>query len=207
MAAIIYLTGGAKSGKSSAAEAQIIKSKLKPIAYIATQGNDSQDDEIIRSIEKHQTSRPSTWHTFEQYSKLDQLIQKQANNFQAYLIDCLTLWLTNHLFAFLSDDGKGEADLNIKIQSLSTAETDQLESYLRQELAQLIKAMRQSNACFWVVSNEVGAGIVPANPLARLFRNLQGMLNQQIAQAADEVYWVVSGIPVCIKGGAADNPN
>lgn len=205
MAAIIFITGGAKSGKSSTAEAQIINSRFQPVAYIATQGSDSKDDETKRSIDKHRSSRPSTWHTFEQYSKLDQLIHEETDTYQAYLIDCLTLWLTNYLFAFWSEDDHDETQFDLKIQSLSATEIDQLEKHVRLELDRLIKSMRQSNACFWVVSNEVGFGIVPVSPLARLFRNLQGMLNQQIAQAADKLYWVVSGIPVCIKGGAADH--
>jgi adenosylcobinamide kinase/adenosylcobinamide-phosphate guanylyltransferase len=126
-------------------------------------------------IEKHRRDRDKAWDTYEEPLAVAELLRKLSSRYQAVLLDCLTLWLSN-VMAHTEGD------------SVVLARSD--------ELVAAIKGF--SGSCI-VVSNEVGLGIVPDNPLARKFRDFAGTLNQKMARAADEVYFTASGIPVRIK--------
>ncbi len=172
MSKIYFITGGARSGKSAFAE-KLAKDLAGKRAYIATA--QALDPEMAAKIEKHRRDRDNVWDTYEEPLAVAELLRKLSSRYQVVLLDCLTLWLSNVM-------AHADGDVAVTARSL--------------ELAAAITDF--GGSCI-VVSNEVGLGIVPDNPLARKFRDFAGMLNQKIAQAADEVYFAASGIPVRIK--------
>ena len=163
------VTGGARSGKSAFAERLVVQSG-RPRRYIATA--EAWDDEMRDRIAQHQTNRAEGWTTIEAPLDLASALT-DARDVEAVLVDCATLWLTNHLLA--------ENDL--------TAQTKDL-----------ISALAVCPAPVIIVSNEVGWGIVPDNALARRFRDEQGRLNQRLAQNARLVVTVIAGLPLVLKG-------
>ncbi|MGF3066039.1 bifunctional adenosylcobinamide kinase/adenosylcobinamide-phosphate guanylyltransferase [Facklamia sp. P13055] len=200
MGEIIYYTGGAKSGKSRLAQEEIYRRKLQNIAYIATQANKFSDSEVKRSIEKHRLSRPKDWDTYEQAHDLDQLVKQLSNNYQIALVDCMTVWLTNILFdkwQFLANNQ--ELSFDEYVNELKGEQIQKLEDFVMEELNAFLKEIKASSTDFIIVSNELGLGLVPEYKLGRIFRNIHGLMNQEIARQANLVYWVVSGIAVNIK--------
>jgi len=173
---ITFVIGGARSGKSSFAlrEAEKISG---PKAYIATA--QALDDEMKERIRKHKDERGAGWDTLEEYLNVADLISEVSSKYGVIVLDCLTLWLSN-LLCNNPDVKKEIENLTEALKSLSLGTC---------HLSQV-----------FIVSNEVGMGIVPENKLARQFRDLAGMLNQKVAEVADEVYLVTAGIPVKIKG-------
>jgi adenosylcobinamide kinase/adenosylcobinamide-phosphate guanylyltransferase len=169
---IYFITGGARSGKSDFAE-KLANDIAGNRAYVATA--QALDAEMVVRIEGHRKRRGNAWDTYEEPLAVAELIRKLSGRYDVLLLDCLTLWLSN----IMARSDRAE-ELAGKLDELTSAFTD------------------FSGACI-VVSNEVGLGIVPDNPLARRFRDLAGMLNQQAARAADEVHFVASGIPMRIK--------
>jgi adenosylcobinamide kinase/adenosylcobinamide-phosphate guanylyltransferase len=169
---IYFITGGARSGKSAFAEKLALELAGRR-AYIATA--QALDEEMVVRIAKHRQNRGKSWDTYEEPLAVAELLRKLSGRYEVALLDCLTLWLSN---VMAHTDGDGAV--------LSRSED-------------LVKAIREFGGACIVVSNEVGLGIVPDNPLARKFRDLAGMLNQKVAQAADEVYFTAAGIPVKIK--------
>jgi adenosylcobinamide kinase/adenosylcobinamide-phosphate guanylyltransferase len=169
---IYFITGGARSGKSAFAEklANDIPGKR---AYLATA--QALDAEMVARIEHHRLRRGSAWDTYEEPLAITELLKKLSGRYEVVLLDCLTLWLSNIMARTGSNDE-------------ISGRVDELSSCLR----------NFAGACI-IVSNEVGLGIVPDNPLARRFRDLAGMTNQKIARAADEAYLLTSGIPMKIK--------
>ncbi len=175
---IVFITGGARSGKSSFAlkEASVIPGQK---AYIATA--EALDDEMKERIDRHKKERGREWDTYEEPLDIPAVMSDIKNRYSAIVLDCLTLWLSNVL------SGTGAAEDSIR------GFTD--------ELCRLKKGAggRGQGARFFIVSNEVGMGIVPDNETARRFRDLAGLLNQGVAGIADEVYLVTAGIPLRIK--------
>lgn len=169
---IYFITGGARSGKSAFAEKLASELQGKR-AYLATA--QALDAEMVARIELHRKRRGSAWDTFEEPLAVAELIRRLSGRYDILLLDCLTLWLSNVM---------AHTDGNDAVSIRSDALVNELRDF--------------SGACI-VVSNEVGLGIVPDNPLARRFRDCAGMLNQKTAQVADEVYFTASGIPVKIK--------
>ena len=169
MKKIVFITGGARSGKSSFAlkQASCIFGKK---AYIATA--EALDEEMRKRIEDHREQRGKEWDTFEEPLMIAEVINKIGDRYETLVLDCLTLWLSNIM----------HSDLSIEA-----------------EIESLISALLSHQTSVFIVSNEVGLGIVPENEMARKFRDMAGLLNQKIAGAADEVYIVVAGIPLRIK--------
>ncbi len=167
-----FITGGARSGKSAFAErlAEGISGKR---AYIATA--QALDPEMAARIERHRKKRGSSWDTFEEPLAIAELTQKLNGRYQLVLIDCLTLWLSN----VIARTGEDEV--------------------VMQRSEELTGALRDFAGVRIIVSNEVGLGIVPDNPMARRFRDLAGIINQRMAQAADEAFFVAAGMPLKIK--------
>lgn len=161
--------GGARSGKSALAEKFLAGGEGVPV-YLATAT--VGDDEMHARITRHRTDRGSGWQTIEVPLDLAGAIGALPPNSRA-LIDCATLWLSNHLLAGSDLDGEVDA---------------------------LLAAVRLSRSTLVVVSNEVGWGIVPATSLGREFRDAQGRLNQRLAEAADLVVGVMAGLPFSLKG-------
>lgn len=166
---LTLVIGGARSGKSSLAEGLVTRAGLKR-HYIATA--EAWDDEMRDRIARHQADRGADWHTWNAPRDVASVLSAIPAG-QVALLDCATLWLTNHL--------------------LSDADIAQLSR-------NLIAALRACASPVVVVSNETGWGIVPENALARAFRDHQGRLNQDIAAQADLVVAVMAGLPMVLKG-------
>jgi adenosylcobinamide kinase/adenosylcobinamide-phosphate guanylyltransferase len=177
MSQTIFITGGARSGKSSFAE-QTAHNFGAPLCYLATA--QPLDDEMGRRIEKHQQRRGDAWHTIEEPLQLAQALAENDGRFNAILVDCLTLWLTNLL---LLDEEPGNDS----------------EEWIMGKVQHLAATLRNIKTPVIIVTNEVGMGIVPENRLARMFRDIAGQANQIIAAAADEAWLVASGIPLKLK--------
>lgn len=181
MGKIILITGGARSGKSSFAESYVAKCG-KHIAYIAT--SQIYDDEMAYRVKLHRNRRPSSWETFEAPFNAHEAIAKAFINHDTILFDCITLYLSNYICA----------------KETENFSLDELSQGTHKMIDKLIQAVQNApdKTCVFV-TNEVGSGIVPENELARKYRDLAGLCNQQLAKSADEVYFVVSGIPLQIK--------
>ncbi len=166
---LTLVIGGARSGKSAFAE-RLITTTDRPRRYIATA--EAWDDEMRARIAQHQRDRGAAWTTVEAPLDLAAALGL-AEADEAVLIDCATLWLTNHLLA---------------------------DHDLAAEAARLTHALVTCLAPVVIVSNETGWGIVPENALARRFRDEQGRLNQCLAAEADLVVTVIAGLPMVLKG-------
>ena len=169
---VIFVTGGAKSGKSSFALSEAAKHGGQK-AFIATA--EALDEEMKNKIEKHKGERGEGWDTYEVPLQIAETIARLTGRYRVIVLDCLTLWLSNAMHR--------DADIE-----------HEMENFLN------ILRHKKQDSHIYIVSNEVGAGIVPENKLAREFRDLAGIINQKVAGASDEVFMVVAGIPVKIKG-------
>lgn len=185
MGKLILITGGARSGKSSYAE-QLAKKLDEDILYIAT--SIPFDEEMKLRVEKHKEQRPFNWATLEEYKNFDKVLENKLKGKKGILLDCITNMVTNLLLE------KCKCEDNI-----TKDEILQVELYVQTELDKLIKIIQNSNGTFFIVTNEVGMGLVPEYPLSRLFRDVAGKANQTLAEAAEEVYFCVSGIHMKIK--------
>ena len=166
---LTLVTGGARSGKSGCAEG-LATASGRPRRYIATA--QALDAEMAARIARHRAQRGEGWITVEAPLDLAAALA-QARPEEVVLVDCLTLWLTNHLLA-----GHDLAD----------------------HAARLAGALRACAAPAICVTNEVGWGIVPADSLSRRFRDEQGRLNQRLAAEAGLVIAVLCGLPLVLKG-------
>lgn len=180
---LILVTGGARSGKSRHAEALIADSPQ--VLYLAT--SQIVDDEMAERIQHHRDSRPAHWRTAECWQHLDELITPYNDPQEAVLLECITTMVTNLLFAHGGESSPDNWDFAA------------MERMIDDEIHTLIAACQRCPSTVVLVTNEVGMGIVPENRLARHFRDIAGRVNQRLASAADEVWWVVSGIGVKIK--------
>lgn len=187
MAHIVLVTGGARSGKSSFAEKYIHEVAGKTL-YIATAI--AFDDEMKDRILKHQSVRPESWHTYEGYQHLDQVVKDRGNQYESLLLDCVTLWVTNLMFAYLQTED---------YDSLTQEEIGTVEKTIINEVQRFVEQIKRSNLAVVLVTNEIGSSLVPENKLGRIFRDIQGKINQQLGNVADEVYLVVCGQPLKIK--------
>ena len=169
MKKIILITGGQRSGKSNKAEELALSLSSNPI-YVATAH--IWDDEFRERVRKHQERRGPQWTNIEE----ELYLSRHDLSGRVAVIDCVTLWLTNFFYANYSDVNK----------SLEAAKAE-------------FDAFTQYDATYIFVTNEIGSGGVSENALQRKFTDLQGWMNQYIASKADEVIWMVSGIPVKIK--------
>ena len=169
MKRIILITGGQRSGKSSKAEEQAWSLSEYPV-YMATAH--VWDEEFRERVRRHQERRGPQWTNIEEETALS----KHDMTGRVVVIDCVTLWLTNFFFA-------NESNTDISIE-LAKAEFD---------------AFTSKDATYIFVTNEIGSGGVSDNAIQRKFTDLQGWMNQYIAQKADEVILMVAGLPVIIK--------
>lgn len=166
---IIFITGGARSGKSRYAQDLALQLSPSPV-YVATARQ--WDGDFQQRIKRHQGDRDERWTSVEEekhISRLD-LTNKVA------VIDCVTLWLTNFF-----------VDNKYNIDECLTA--------CKQEIQQL----QQQTGTFIIISNEIGMGVHAETEIGRKFTDLQGWMNQYIASVADKVVFMVSGIPMEIK--------
>lgn len=188
MGKIIYISGGARSGKSTFAEKYLeeLRSHEEKI-YIATANVYDREMEI--RVEKHRKQRGYGWRTIENYKNLSQLLKEISDEKKIILLDCITNLVTNFML---------EIDESQWV-SITKEKMHERESIIKSELENLLKTIKSNGDILIIVSNEVGMGIVPENPLARHFRDIAGRVNQYLAKESDEVYVVISGIELKLK--------
>jgi len=177
------ILGGARSGKSLLAEQRATASGLRVI-YLATA--EARDDEMARRIAHHRARRPADWGCAEETLHLAAKLRELAAPDTCLLVDCLTLWLTNLLFA---GQAAAQAEAGAAIDC----------PLLAGEVTALIERLPQLPGQIILVSNEVGWGIVPMHPVSRLFADEQGRLNQRVAAACNSVTLVAAGLPILLK--------
>ena len=193
MGYIYFLLGGARSGKSSYAE-EMAKQLSEDIAYIATA--EIIDEEMQKRIEAHKSRRPDTWATFEfensnpepgDYREiLKNIAQRKC---EVVLIDCITILLFRLIHKYRLDE------LEIIENNLEKKIEDEVAVFFKE----FLELTKRSRLKFIIVSNEVGMGVVPSYPLGRIFRDLMGTVNKQIAAVSDEVYFFIAGLRQKIK--------
>jgi adenosylcobinamide kinase / adenosylcobinamide-phosphate guanylyltransferase len=178
---LTLILGGARSGKSRLA--QRMAAQAGRVVYIATfqagSGAQPHDPEMAARIERHRADRPSSWRTVEEPLALASAVERAAQEADAVLVDCLTIWLSNLFW----EHREGS--------------TRQAEDTARAELAAIAVAAERCHVI--LVSNELGSGTVPESTVTRAFRDAQGLLNQWAAEAADEAILTVAGLPVHLK--------
>ena len=180
---IILCSGGARSGKSEFAEQLALSLKGRK-AYVAT--GQAFDDEMKDRIKKHQMRRGKEWITFEIPLYLHKNWEQIKNVSDVILIDCLTMFTSNHIFA--------HGDINTQEDS------NRIESIILEELRLLLQDINNSNDKTVIfVTNEIGLGIVPENKLARYFRDITGRVNREVASAANKMYLTISGVTIELK--------
>jgi len=173
MKKFIFISGGVRSGKSHYA-IELAKKLSRKVAYIAT--CTSPDEEMQERIKLHKNSRPANWEIVEVAKEIIPALNKLKNKHDVVIIDCLGLFISNLLSEELEN------------------------SQILSALKKLAQSISKAKGVTIVVSNEVGSGIVPDNPLARQFRDLLGIANQIMAKEANEVILMHSAIPLKIKG-------
>lgn len=166
----LLVLGGAKSGKSAWAES-VVKCFSPPYVYIATA--QCLDEEMKQRVERHRERRGVGWGTIEAPVNIEEVLKNLSGRGEAVLLDCITLWLSNLLCSEVPDP---EAAID-----------------------GLCEVVRAVDYPLVIVSNEVGGGIVPDNPLARKFRDLSGSANQGLARVCASVYMVAAGLPLRLK--------
>jgi len=173
-----FILGGARSGKSRFA--QELAAKLgKRVLFVAT--GEALDEEMYARIETHKRARSPTWRTLEAPTDVAKALRDKIGDAEVVIVDCMTLLVSNLM---------GTEDMDAKT----------LEKKVTAELKELVAFMRTTKAHFIIVSNEVGLGVVPAYPAGRVYRDALGTANQMLARNADEVYFMVAGIPIPLEG-------
>jgi len=189
---VAFVIGGVRSGKSSFALTEAMKFKGQK-AYIAT--GEALDDEMRERIEKHKKDRGEEWDTIEEPLKIADVVSEIKDQYNLIVLDCLTMWLSN-LFMIEQQSSRAAEQQYIMVKQEVEKFLDTLKRYKEPDTT----ALRDyCSTALFIVSNEVGMGIVPDNALARRFRDLAGYLNQRVAEIADEVYLMISGIPLQVK--------
>lgn len=182
MARVTFVLGGCRSGKSRFALEAAASIPADQRVFIATAV--PFDEEMRTRVARHQAERGDAWTTIEVPQNLPEAIREYGGRPErVVLVDCLTLWI-NNLLLEASESGSGSEATSALIQT---------------RIVRLVAAIESARCPVVLVSNEVGAGIVPENRLARSFRDLVGSMNQAVAACASRVFWVVAGIPVAIK--------
>jgi adenosylcobinamide kinase/adenosylcobinamide-phosphate guanylyltransferase len=173
-----FILGGARSGKSRFAQEFAAKLR-KRVLFVAT--CEPLDEEMNARIKAHQRSRPRNWKTLEAPTDVAKTMKGKIGDAEVVIIDCMTLLVSN-------------------LMEIEEPDAKTLEKKVTDELENLVAFVRTSKAHFIIVSNEVGQGLVPPYPAGRVYRDALGMVNQMLARHADEVYFMVAGIPILLKG-------
>ena len=206
---LILVTGGARSGKSTYAErlaAQLAEPQGGRVTYIAT--SQTYDEEMEQRVSTHQASRPATWTTVECPVEVPAAVRATAAGPAqppVVLLDCVTLWVTNLLFQGGAFGGSAppEDGYNYDKDLLPPAEERAAAARVTAAVDGLVRAVADNGVTLVAVTNEVGLGVVPEYPLARLYRDQLGWANQRLARDADGLYLLVSGYPLDVKALSA----
>lgn len=173
MGEITFILGGARSGKSAYA-VKLAKANKK-VAFIAT--CIPKDKDMKKRVELHKKHRPSDWCVFEEPNDIASLLKlkKLGSKFDIIIVDCLTLFVSSLLLQGLKSE------------------------LIEGRINQMIEGIKSAKCKFIIVSNEVGLGIHPRTSLGRKFRDLAGRINQMVAKKSDNVFFMVSGLPLKVK--------
>ena len=172
---LVLLLGGARSGKSIAAER--LARRGGSVLFVATA--EALDEEMDRRIAAHRRHRPAGWHTMEEPLDPVAALVPVVDRYDTFVLDCLTLWVSNLL--------------------LSNEHASDVETIVLDAARRLLDLVEGSGATWILVSNEVGQGLVPPSPLGRAYRDALGRVNQLIASRADRVYLMVAGLALKMK--------
>ena len=222
----ILVTGGARSGKSTFAErlaAQLAEPLGGRVTYLAT--SETNDVEMAARVAAHRAARPAAWTTVECPLAVPAAVREHAGAGEhatagakagsaasggpagppVMLLDCVTFWVTNLLFAGGAFGGSAPPDegFNYEKDLLPADEECAASARVSAGVGDLLAALEETGATMIAVSNEVGLGVVPEYPLARLYRDQLGRANQRLAAAADRVYFLVAGLPLDVAALAA----
>ena len=184
MGKLILVTGGARSGKSTFAEQLAQKLGGDQVLFVATA--EAHDEDMARRIAAHRLSRPGAWLTEEASREAGRRLRETLGPRRVALVDCLTLLVSNTILPLGESPSPAEA-----------------EGLVAREIDGLIAACDATTATIIIVTNEVGLGLVPMNPLGRVYRDTLGRANQTLAARAESVYLLVAGIPIDMKQFAA----
>ena len=184
MGKIIFVTGGARSGKSTFAE-KLGRDNYKEVTYLATAI--AFDKSMEHRIDKHKAQRPDHWNLIEAYKDFDEIrLTPEYERAKLILVDCMTILISNHMIYS-----------GIDFDTCMPEEVDELEGKIKEHVKCLLDCSRDKDMI--IVSNEIGMGLVPPYRMGAYFRDIAGRMNQYIASQANEVYFVVSGIEMKIK--------
>jgi adenosylcobinamide kinase/adenosylcobinamide-phosphate guanylyltransferase len=189
MGTITLILGGARSGKSGFA--QVLADRLSVtqndaasgVTYMATAT--AEDEEMHLRIGRHRRSRPAHWRTVEEPLRVARALSGESA--AVVIVDCLTLLITN----ILLDRGADRQD--------NPPGLEELEEAVMEEIEELLLQCRRFRGRVVLISNEVGMSVVPPTPLGRVFRDIAGRVNQRVAGQAEEVYFLVAGLPRQLK--------
>jgi len=179
MGKLILILGGARSGKSSYAQS-LAEETGKSVTFLATA--QALDEEMSTRIQKHRAERPPNWETLE--IPLDISSHVEQIKTEVVILDCMTLLVSNVLMQFVKDDLVDEAPFTQALQK---------------EVDALIAEISKGKQDWIIISNELGLGLIPPYQMGRVYRDLLGWANQQLARAAAKVIFMVAGIPTVIK--------
>jgi len=179
MGKLILILGGARSGKSSYAQS-LAEETGKSVTFLATA--QALDDEMSARIQKHRAERSPDWETLEIPLDISSYVGQIKTD--VVILDCMTLLVTNLLMQFVKADLVDEAPFTQALQK---------------EVGELIAKIGRQKQDWIIISNELGLGLVPPYQMGRVYRDLLGWANQQLARTADKVIFMVAGIPTVIK--------
>jgi adenosylcobinamide kinase/adenosylcobinamide-phosphate guanylyltransferase len=193
MGYLYLLLGGVRSGKSFYAE-ELAKKLSNKVVYIATA--EITDEEMQKRIDLHKSRRILTWKTFELENRKPNIedLKKILNSitlkkYEVVLLDCITILLFRLIHNYKLDE----------MEIIDNKLENKIENEVKTFFRNFIKIIKENDLKFIVVSNEVGMGIVPSYPLGRIFRDFMGIVNKQIAEASDEVYFFIAGLKQKLK--------
>lgn len=184
MGKIVYITGGARSGKSTFGEDYVNKLNKDKI-YIATAK--IWDKEMENRVDLHKEQRGDSWETIEVYRDFDVNLKYIDKN-SGILLDCVTNMITNIIF-------EDEIDWD----NITMEEVAEVEEKVEVEIEKLVEFGKKHSGTLVLISNELGMGLVPPYPLGRHFRDIAGRMNQKLAKVSDEAYLIVSGLELRLK--------
>ena len=182
MSKLIFIFGGARSGKSSYAQ-ELAHETGRSVTFIATA--QALDDEMSARIKKHQQERPANWGTREISLDISEHLRADPIQTDIVLLDCITLLLNNLFMPYVENDIVDEKRSMQAVQ---------------REVDDLLDCIREGKQDWIVISNEVGLGVVPAYQMGRAYRDILGWANQKLAKEADNVIFMIAGIPMVVKG-------
>ncbi|HNZ82433.1 MAG TPA: bifunctional adenosylcobinamide kinase/adenosylcobinamide-phosphate guanylyltransferase [Sedimentibacter sp.] len=183
---LTFVIGGARSGKSTFAEAKA-KEYSQHVLYIASAV--VTDQAMADRVKRHREQRPASWHTLEAYGSFDKLIDNPLFvQSQVILFDCITTMIANYM-----------VDSSLDFDTCSVEDVNILEEKITSEVFSLIDVCNNNNKKLIIVSNETGMGLVPSYYMGNYFRDISGRINSRLGLKSDNMYFIFSGIPIKLK--------